>query len=304
MLNQTLRFCQLTFVLICSALFISGCINQAEKPVISAKLLPQTENAVVADDGRLYLATTRKVYSLSDVTPDDLEPVFSQADCEQITGLAHANNRLYIGCIRNVNTSWFKHKGDVHILDLADLSQDKIELEQVPMLANGMSVFNHQLYISNSHLPLSNQLDEIIRVSLNTADNGQQDTALAKRSGNIMHPNGLQHDGNYLYYIDGSHFNRLIMDDKGNVRELETLIHFKGIADDFTIKDGIAYIALFTPTQNSIVEFDLATQTELQRHPTYSYIPSSLVWFKNELYATSYFNGGLYRIPVSHSASE
>lgn len=301
---KTLHLLKSSLIMTSCALILGGCIENAETPQISAAVLPNTENAVVADDGRLYIATTNKVYSLSNVAPDDLEVAFSSPDCPQITGLTHSNNYLYIACIRDINTSWFEHKGEVHILNLADLSREKIELEQTPMLANGMSIVNKQLYISNSYLPLSDKLDEIIRVSLNTEDFGKQYTALAKRPVHATHPNGLQSYESHLYYIDGSHFNHLILDDAGKVKEVEVLASFKGIADDFTIKNGIAYIALFTLEQRSVVEFELSTKKERKRHPTIIYLASSLVWFKDVLYATSYVNGGLYKLIDSFSVNK
>jgi hypothetical protein len=123
-------------------------------------------------------------------------------------------------------------------------------------------------------------------------------------------PNGVQIEGDVLYYVAGSNINKVRILPDGRAGELR--VHYEGpflgIGDDFALKDGQIVLArVITP---ALVALKPASFTgRASEYKTYDVpleaVPSSVayqpenpsagrVFPKDSLVVTSFFGGGLY----------
>jgi len=183
-------------------------------------------------------------------------------------------------------------------------------------MANGMAVDSEgHLYISNIKAFFAPNGDTISQVTI--TENG--DTSFLDFShktwisGNELFPNGLQIEGDTLYYTGGS--NILKAKINPNFSASDVNVHYNGsklaTIDDFAIHEGyIAYSKISVPGAVVILtpaEFeDKAKKYSSIRMKV---IPSSIVYQPNlpegnslfnegNLVVTSFLSGGLYRIAL------
>jgi hypothetical protein len=181
-------------------------------------------------------------------------------------------------------------------------------------MANGMAVDDQgRLYISNTKASLAPNRDAISQVEI--TENG--DTSFLDFnhrtwiSGNEFLPNGVQIEGDTLYYAGGSDILKTKINNDGSASDIK--LHFNGAdlatIDDFAINDGyIAYSKVSVP--GAVVILNPAAFDRTARHHSsipMSVIPSSIAYQRvypngNTLFAegdllvTSFFSGGLFRI--------
>jgi len=183
-------------------------------------------------------------------------------------------------------------------------------------MANGMAVDSAgHLYISNTKAFLAPNGDTISQVTI--TDNGDSSSLEFNHktwiSGNEIFPNGVQIEGNTLYYAGGSNILKAKINPDFSASDVN--IHYNGSKlagiDDFAIHEGyIAYSKISVP--GAVV---ILTPAEFEdRAKKYStirmkVIPSSIVYQPNlpegnplfdegNLLVTSFFSGGLYRIAL------
>lgn len=180
--------------------------------------------------------------------------------------------------------------------------------------ANGMAVDSAgHVYITNSKASLASNRDAISQVTI--TDSGNSNFLDFKHktwlTGNEFFPNGVQIEGNTLYYAAGSDIDKVRIKSDYSAGEVRT--HFDGsnlaTIDDFAIEQGyIAYSKISAP--GSVVVLKPASFTSTAKHLTtviMPVIPSSIVYQKdmpgdselfapNSLLVTSIFSGGLYQI--------
>ena len=180
--------------------------------------------------------------------------------------------------------------------------------------ANGMAVdAAGHVYISNSKASLAGNRDAISQVTI--TDTGSSNFLDFKHktwlTGHEFFPNGVQIEGNTLYYAAGSDIDKVRIKSDYSAGEVRT--HFDGsdlaTIDDFAIEQGyIAYSKVSAP--GSVVILKPASFTNTAKHLTtviMPVIPSSIVYQKDipgqaplfsagSLLVTSFFSGGLYQI--------
>jgi hypothetical protein len=181
-------------------------------------------------------------------------------------------------------------------------------------MANGMAIDDTgHLYVSNSKASLAPNRDAISQVSI--IDNGNSSFLDFSHktwiSGGEFFPNGVQIEGDTLYYAGGSDIIKAKIN--SDYSASETRVHFNGadlaIIDDFAIHGGyIAYAKVSVP--GSIVVLKPAEFNKTARFyfsVPMAVIPSSIVYQSNtpvgeplfnegDLLVTSFFSGGLYRV--------
>lgn len=193
-------------------------------------------------------------------------------------------------------------------------SDSEIDFDPNWFMANGMAVdSNGHVYISNSKASLAPNRDAISKVIIDNKDNGKN-LAFSHQtwiSGAEFFPNGVQIEGDVLYYAAGSDILKTRIQADGKAGEVR--LHFNGsnlaTIDDFAIEQGyIAYAKL--PAAGSVVILKPASFHRTARHLTtvvMPVIPSSIVYQKDlpagnplfdegNLLVTSFFSGGLFRI--------
>ena len=180
--------------------------------------------------------------------------------------------------------------------------------------ANGMAVdAAGHVYISNSKASLASNRDAISQVTITDTGNSnfldfQHKTWM---TGNEFFPNGVQIEGNILYYAAGSDIWKVRIN--SNYVAGERRRHYDGSAlatiDDFAIEQGyIAYSKVAAPGSVEVIK--PASFSYEAKHLTtviMPVIPSSIVYQKdlpgnnelfepNSLLVSSFFSGGLYQI--------
>ena len=129
-------------------------------------------------------------------------------------------------------------------------------------------------------------------------------------------PNGIQIDGDALYYVAGGNINRVLIDANGDAGALS--LHYRGaelsFIDDFCIIDGRMAIARALPP--ALIAIDRPDESGLApellvRDVDFSLMPSSIshqvafpqrepVFPLDTLIVTSFFSGGIYTVTVEH----
>ncbi|QUM76698.1 hypothetical protein HWV00_10910 [Moritella sp. 24] len=181
-------------------------------------------------------------------------------------------------------------------------------------MANGMAVDSEgHIYISNSKAVLAPNRDSISQVTI--TDNGDSRFLDFNHktwiSGHELFPNGVQIEGDTLYYTSGSNILKVKINADFSASDVN--VHYKGtnlaMIDDFAIHEGyIAYSKISVP--GSVVILTPAEfEDEAKRYAAIpmAVIPSSVVYQSNlpegnplfdegSLLVTSFLSGGLYRI--------
>ncbi len=251
-------------------------------------------------------------------------------DC-RFAGLTAKDSLLYAACI---NESGLLNLGaeDISLFQVnTELNQELIKTGRMTdsnftqqdsedafdpnwFMANGMAIDDAgHLYISNSKASLSPNRDAISQVSI--TDNGNSNFLDFSHktwiSGSEFFPNGVQIEGDTLYYAGGSDIIKAKINTDFSASK--TKVHFDGsdlaIIDDFAIHDGyIAYAKVSVPGSIVILE-----PAEFNKTASFYFsvpmavIPSSIVYQSDtpageslfdegDLLVTSFFNGGLFRV--------
>ncbi len=180
--------------------------------------------------------------------------------------------------------------------------------------ANGMAVdAAGHVYITNTKASLAANRDAISQITISDTGNSafldfKHQTWLTS---NKFLPNGIQIEGNILYYAAGSDIMKVRIN--SNYAAGEQRRHFNGSdlasIDDFAIEQGyIAYAKVSAP--GSVVVLKPASFENTAKHLTtviMPVIPSSIAYQKDiagqaplfkpgSLLVTSFFSGGLYQI--------
>lgn len=261
-----------------------------------------------------------------------LDSAPSGEDC-RFAGLTSQGDTLYAACVReggllNLSTeaiSLFQvntQAGNEFIktgrMSDSNFLQKDNEIAFNPnwFMANGMAVDNEgHIYITNSKASLASNRDAISQVTITDSGNSSfldfnHQTWL---SSNEFFPNGVQIEGDTLYYAGGSDIHKVKITEDASAGEKRR--HFDGanlaVIDDFAINEGyIAYAKVSAPGSVIILKpADFDETADYYSTIPMSVIPSSIVYQKDlpagtslftpgSLLVTSFFSGGLYQIEL------
>ncbi len=344
--NHLEALMKLSVLVLLSSLILSSATFAAQ--LISPEVIGHTENVVMTDEGRLFVASTNGILEIlrTDFLNDGSQPVSLPNNCQydtgrdfvicnlvsselsngpcMLTGLTTDGTRLYAACTAiDANKNLIedqgaellrvlpgKHRGTVS-------SVERHVLEQ-PEWYNGMAIdSNGNLYMSASRAGYSEAA--IVTTKLPAPDEFfyLQLSSWLKKSNETM-PNGIQIEGNTLYYSTGRKIEAIKINHDGSAGISTTLYTagYLSLLDDLTITPNHIAITEIDSygegySENNIILvekepspapywcwFNCVTQltvpTGQTRTSSLVYDHKGLFYEAGTLIGTSYFEGGLH----------
>lgn len=254
------------------------------------------------------------------------------------SGMKAQGMRIYAGCV-----SLDQYRASLIEVDLAEgtvragyfdscnAQPSSSPCEYTRLYPNGMSIdAAGRIYVSDmlAHLKLADDIPTISEEGTGTiiqivVDRSDRTPGVLKLTHRVWltadsatdgySPNGIQIDGDTLYYTAGANINRVPIDPNGDAGALS--VHYRGAElsyiDDFCIVDGRmvlartlppALVALDRPNESGLAPELLVHNVDL------SLTPSSISHQTNNnpvfpidaLVVTSFFGGGIYTATVDH----
>ena len=309
-------------------LFLCAALLQAcsVEKIISSDDMPSTENGTFTENGRFFVAGGSFIYEVKSAGGEAYRhEILVSGDISGepciFSGMTSTGNTIYATCTIFVPT-------DENILGLRpttaslyriDLDNGYIDTVLLPYLddnfaANGMAVMaNGDILLSNFVADIIPGEAAIIKVSIVDDENFEvewSDWLSAEKGGKA--PNGLQIEGNTLYFASGNTLSKIIIDENGEAESIEKLYStiFTNILDDLAIlEDSIAVAEISYPgvspvdVQNiTFIDKDSGKLVSIVPMPDNTAKPSSISLAKGNLFPgdaliiTDYFNGGLYML--------
>lgn len=288
--------------------------DEAEvKQIISGTALANSENSYITDSGRMFVAAPNSSGSnIFEITKDASGNYSATAkyvgnagtESCMFMGLTGKNNILYSACMNGTSKNSYLFRIDT----------DNDNVQSVPLTGmnqpNGMTVDSQgRIYISDTYA--GENKTSIVQVVINseTPLSITQSTWLPlEHSGN--YPNGIQIEGNILYFSDGLTVNSVVIKDDGTAGAFNQIYDAPGdnFIDDFCVTSkGLAIAEIPFPSQfvrgdGWVKIIDKTDGTVLKTFEADNrWEPSSVVIGKNgfddgDLFITDYFSGGLYKI--------
>lgn len=221
--------------------FNNGCA--AVEPLLT---IPDAENMIFSDTGRLFVSGGQSVVEVTRSGTDYAAKTVSVANCN-FTGLAIARNTLYANC--GDGSLWAGSLAD------SNLRLSEIYRYKAMGLANGLSngLESNTLYavdgpVSGSSLPSS----KIVRLKLASTNPNKVESDEVWLNLNGSFPNGLQRQGRVLYYTDSSlpnlgRLNAVLIRPDGTAGEPRVVSTLQSLPDDFSLlPDGFAVTYFLT----------------------------------------------------------
>jgi hypothetical protein len=280
-------------------------------------------------------ATTNYVAGTLEGTSDGTTHGTPVGEPCQFGGMTVFKTRLYAACVKTDFTRASLFEVDVatgtvrtEYFTTCNAEPSLAPCSYVSFYPNGMAAdAAGRIYLSNTaaHLDLASAIPAIrvegsrtlTQVVVNGVADSPQRLSFTHRdwfSTDILRdglvPNGIQIEGNVLYYAAGSNINRIDLREDGSAGAAS--VHYAGpalsVIDDFAVRDGRMLIARAIPP--ALVAVDRApafgTARELGTHDMpLDAIPSSIAYQADlpvgnplfpagSLLVTSFFGGGLY----------
>jgi hypothetical protein len=295
-----------------------GELGETAARIFTASDLPNSENIAFTEDGRQFVALATSSNSrIVEVTQSDSGYQATTLQTGQgcmFSGLTAKNNMLYAGC--SVGTS---NTGSVKLYQIDPDDPDRyspIELDKTMVsYANGMTLDNQgNLLISNSFAnSFFGSKPSIVKVELAGGDNFVAQTTPWLTGYTSGFPNGIQVDGDTLYYANASDLYSIEISPSTGTAGTVTKVYTVGSQywiDDFAV--GPDYLAISrignpynNPGANGVVAIvDKNSYTEIktilpesgQYKPSSVAISRGLPFGYGHLFVSDYYNGGLYLI--------
>lgn len=218
----------------------SPCFNNACAEIEQLLTVPDAENMIFSNTGRLFVSGGQAVIEVQRSGETFESKVVSNAICN-FTGLAIARDTLYANC--GDGTLW-----------AGKLSANPVKLRKIfdytdMALANGLSASadGKQLYAVDG--PLSTVAlpsPKIVKLTLSSSDPMQVDAQTTWLDLAGRFPNGIQRRGNFLYFTDSEipelgRLNVVQIRNDGSAGMPAVLATLQSLPDDFSIlPDGFA----------------------------------------------------------------
>ncbi len=285
--------------------------------ILSAAELPHSENGTFTDSGRLFVASTdygESIYEItknSDGSYNSIPAVQGPENC-RYTGLTSSGNTLYAAC-QTSSSDTFLTQIKVSEDGLSTISK---KLPNNPALANGMAVGpDGSIYISDSQNAYSmTKSAPIFKVTITNDETFEftvEDWLGTEHI--IKFPNGVQIEGNTIYFADHYKVRTIEIDENGNPGAIDDFYTTTSanLIDDLTITpDYIAISEIKYPTSangsnttgHTILIDKESGETVKQIAADKIYEPSSIIYDRDgvfgeeSLFVTDYFKSGLYEI--------
>lgn len=192
--------------------------------------IPDAENLLFSDDGRLFVSGGENVYEVARAESGLIATPLSASGCN-FTGLAIRAETLYAACF----------DGQLYAAPLTAVAQLAAITPLGIAAPNGMAVGpDDALYIINGPVATTALPDpKILRVALAPGSPLQATDVSVWLEGGMLAPNGLQADGDQFYFSESG------LPDIARVRRLtwtaegpgpiETVASFIGVPDDFSL---------------------------------------------------------------------
>lgn len=204
--------------------------------------IPDAENLLFSEDGRLFVSGGENVYEVHGSDGAYTASRLSASNCN-FTGLAIRAETLYAGCF----------DGRLYAAPLSDVTTLSPIVELGVAAPNGMAVGpDDALYVVNGPLATNALPDpKILRVTLDPRDPLRVTEIAVWLDQGLLAPNGLQANGDQFYLTDSA------LPELAVVRRLQwapdgpaavdTVAQFAGVPDDLSLLPGTDGTALLVP---------------------------------------------------------
>lgn len=283
--------------------------------ILTEGQIPHTENGAFTDNGRFFVASAVNGGNIYEITTDgagnyDATPVVDATNNCMFTGLTGTGNTIYATCQSTSETYLYR-------LQVSDTGLDVIYKTISGLTqSNGMAVdANGDIYISDSGAKsLYSSKSPIIKVVVTDENTFEFDAAdWLDKSYVIKFPNGIQIEGDTMYYADHYKVRTVKINSDGTagvVNDFYTTTTANLIDDLAITPDYIAISEIKYPTSTSgssvtghVILLDKETGDVVQQIAADKiYEPSSIIYDRDgifgeeSLFVTDYFKSGLYEI--------
>jgi len=311
------------------ALLFTAPATSFSEQIIQPSLLDETENIVQMDDGRMFVAGSTGIHeikSTNDSSPNCqqdsqsgltictvVEPMVNGNECSY-TGMTTDNYYLYASCTKWQSSTFAdpEFAAFLRILPGTHGAEQVIVHEyDEPVWYNGMTMFDDDSLLMTKTVPDQGSINAAI-VKLDITNQLTSEFTVSKwfpSNSLLFAPNGIKYDNGFVYFVGGQNLFRIeVNEDQSHgfpFHIYQTALH-KAL-DDFAIVGdwiAVAETALINGWGTNNVLFVHKTGTvSTTRIPTGKiqmshFVKDSGTLFSDDLIGTSFYQGGLYRIPM------
>ena len=311
------------------ALLFTAPATSFSEQIIQPSLLDETENIVQMDDGRMFVAGSTGIHeikSTNDSSPNCqqdsqsgltictvVEPMVNGNECSY-TGMTTDNYYLYASCTKWQSSTFAdpEFAAFLRILPGTHGAEQVIAHEyDEPIWYNGMTMFDDDSLLMTKTVPDQGSIKAAI-VKLDITNQLTSEFTVSKwfpSNSLLFAPNGIKYDNGFVYFVGGQNLFRIeVNEDQTHgfpFHIYQTALH-KAL-DDFAIVGdwiAVAETALINGWGTNNVLFVHKTGTvSTTRIPTGKiqmshFVKDSGTLFSDDLIGTSFYQGGLYRIPM------